>query len=51
MSKDPAFLLYSGDFLNGTADMEPEEVGVYIRLLCYQHSLPTSLSDSLSDRI
>ena len=37
MSKDPAFLLYSGDFLNGTADMEPEEVGVYIRLLCYQH--------------
>lgn len=37
MAKDPAFLLYSKDWLEGTAEMRPEEKGVYIDLLCYQH--------------
>lgn len=34
---DPAFLLYSKDWLQGTAQMTPEEKGVYIDLLCHQH--------------
>jgi len=34
--RKPAFQFYPQDFLVGTADMEPEEVGAYIRLLCYQ---------------
>jgi len=34
--KAPAFQLYAGDFLVGTAMMTAEEVGGYIRLLCYQ---------------
>lgn len=44
MDKDPAFLFYSKDWLTGTADMMPDEKGVYIDLLCYQHQkggLPT----------
>lgn len=44
MSKDPAFLMYSKDWLEGTMEMLPEEKGVYIDLLCHQHqkgSLPT----------
>ena len=43
MTKDPAFLFYSGDFLNGVLDMTMEERGMYITLLCLQHqkgSLP-----------
>jgi uncharacterized protein YdaU (DUF1376 family) len=36
MSTPPAFQFYPQDFLVGTADMTPEEVGAYIRLLCYQ---------------
>jgi uncharacterized protein YdaU (DUF1376 family) len=35
--KDPAFLFYSADFLIGCADLTNEEVGFYIKLLCYQH--------------
>lgn len=35
--KDPAFLFYSSDFLTGTALLTHEEVGKYIRLLCYMH--------------
>lgn len=41
--KDPAFLFYSKDWLEGTAEMTPEEKGVYIDLLAHQHqkgSLP-----------
>lgn len=34
---DPAFLLYSKDFLCSTSHMTPAEIGVYIRLLCFQH--------------
>lgn len=37
MAKDPAFLFYSKDWLEGTADLLPNEKGVYIDLLCYQH--------------
>tara|TARA_R110002012_G_scaffold69193_4_gene179208 strand:+ start:2427 stop:3122 length:696 start_codon:yes stop_codon:yes gene_type:complete len=37
MSKDPAFLMYSSDFLTGTSDLTDEEVGQYIKLLCLQH--------------
>jgi uncharacterized protein YdaU (DUF1376 family) len=43
MSKDPAFLFYSKDWIEGTAEMLPEEKGVYIDLLAHQHqsgSLP-----------
>lgn len=35
--KDPAFLLYSSDFLTGTFDLTMEERGQYITLLCLQH--------------
>lgn len=38
MKASPAFQFYPHDFLIGTADMSPEEVGAYIRLLCYQWS-------------
>jgi hypothetical protein len=37
MSKDPAFLFYSNDFLTGTYLMSDEQVGKYIRILCLQH--------------
>ncbi len=37
MSKDPAFLFYSSDFLTGTMFLSDEQVGKYIRLLCVQH--------------
>lgn len=43
MSKDPAFLMYSKDWLEGTAEFMPDEKGVFIDLLCHQHqkgSLP-----------
>ncbi len=35
--KDPAVLLYTSDFLTGVMDMDMEERGQYITLLCYQH--------------
>lgn len=34
--KAPAFQFYADDFIGGTVDMSAEEVGAYIRLLCYQ---------------
>jgi len=37
MSKDPAFLFYTSDFLTGTIFMTNEQVGIYIKLLCAQH--------------
>ena len=37
MSKDPAVLFYTSDFLTGTMTMTNEQVGMYIRLLCLQH--------------
>lgn len=43
MAKDPAFLFYPKDWIEGTGEMMPDEKGIYIDLLCYQHqrgSLP-----------
>ena len=37
MSKDPAFLFYTSDFLTGTLTMTDDQVGKFIRLLCLQH--------------
>jgi len=37
MSKDPAFPLFTQDFLVGTMFLTDAEVGVYMRLLCIQH--------------
>lgn len=37
MTKDPAFLMYSSDFITGTSDLTDQEVGQYIKLLCLQH--------------
>lgn len=37
MSKDPAVLFYTSDFLTGTAYFTDEQRGQYIRLLCEQH--------------
>lgn len=36
--KPPAFQFYADDFLAGTFAMTDEEVGQYIRMLCYQWS-------------
>ena len=35
--KSPSFSFYSSDFLIGCADLTHEEIGMYIKLLCYQH--------------
>jgi len=43
MAKDPAFLFYPKDWIEGTLEMLPNEKGVYIDLLAHQHqkgSLP-----------
>lgn len=37
MSKDPAILFYTSDFLAGTFTMSDDHVGKYIKLLCLQH--------------
>lgn len=37
MSKDPAFLFYTNDFLSGTQFFTDEQVGKYLRLLMAQH--------------
>lgn len=45
--KDPAFLFYSKDWIEGTAEMTSEEKGVYIDLLAHQHQkgdLPLELN-------
>jgi hypothetical protein len=46
MNKDPAFLMYSNDFLSGMADLTMEERGQYITMILLQHqkgSLSTKL--------
>ena len=46
MSKDPALLVYTKDFLEGTADLSAEEFGAYTRLIFHQHQrcyLPTQI--------
>ena len=35
--RDPAFLFYPSDFITGTLELTDEEVGQYIKTLCYQH--------------
>lgn len=35
--KDPAILFYTSDFLTGVSLLSNEQVGKYIKLLCYQH--------------
>lgn len=35
--KDPAFLFYSKDWIEGTAELMPDEKGVFIDLLAHQH--------------
>lgn len=35
--KEPAFPLYSQDFIIGCADLKWQDIGKYITLLCYQH--------------
>lgn len=37
MSKDPAVLFYTSDFISGTITMTDEQRGKYILLLCIQH--------------
>lgn len=37
MTKDPAFLFYSSDFLTGVSDLTMVERGQFITLLCLQH--------------
>lgn len=37
MGKDPAVLLYTGDFLSATQGLTLEEIGQFIKLLCVQH--------------
>lgn len=44
MSKDPAFLFYSSDFLAGVSDLTMEERGQFITLLCIQHQKSGRLS-------
>lgn len=44
--KDPAFLFYPLDWLQGTASLFPAEKAIYIDLLCHQHqdgSIPNDL--------
>jgi len=36
MSKDPAFLFYTSDFLTGTMFMDFEQKGAYITIMCLQ---------------
>ena len=36
MGKAPAFQLYAADFVMGTNEMDPAEVGCYVRMLCHQ---------------
>lgn len=47
MTKDPAFLFYSKDWLEGTAEYMPDEKGVYIDLLCHQHQKGSLPSDTV----
>lgn len=50
--KSPAFQFYPDDFIGGTMGMSTEDVGAYIRLLCYQWgngSIP--LQKAVIDRI
>ncbi len=45
--KDPAFLLYSKDFYEGTRTMLPEERACYMDLLIYQHQHNGVIPDNI----
>jgi uncharacterized protein YdaU (DUF1376 family) len=45
--KDPAFLMYSKDWIDGTAELSPCAKGVFIDLLCYQHQRGTLPNDMM----
>lgn len=47
MAKDPAFLMYSKDWIEGTAELSVSAKGVYIDLLCYQHQKGNLPTDSI----
>lgn len=47
MPKDPAFLFYPKDWLEGTAELLPNEKGVYIDLLAHQHQKKDLPNDTL----
>jgi hypothetical protein len=47
MSKDPAFLFYPKDWLEGTAELLPSEKGLFIDLLCHQHQKGSIPSDTI----
>ena len=49
-NRDPAFLFYSSDFITGTIELTDEEVGQYIKMMCYQHQ-KGHLSDELIKRL
>jgi len=49
MSKDPAFLLYPQDFLVGTMTFSHEQVGKYVRMLCFQHQSGHLSEDDMLD--
>ena len=49
--KNPAILLYTADFLIGTASFTDEEVGQYARALFYQHQEGGYLSDDFINRM
>jgi len=47
MGKDPAFMFYPKDWITGTADLMPDEKGVYIDLLAHQHQRNTLPNDTI----
>ena len=49
--QNPAILLYTADFLIGTASFTDEEVGQYARALFYQHQENGYLSDDFINRM
>jgi hypothetical protein len=49
MSKDPAVLFYTSDFLTGTFTMNYEQRGKYITLLCLQHQQGFLTEDDLKN--
>jgi uncharacterized protein YdaU (DUF1376 family) len=46
--KPPAFQFYPDDFIGGTCDLSAQDVGAYIRLLCYQWSRGSIPIDDLT---
>ena len=47
MSKDPAVLFYTSDFISGTLTMSDEQRGKYILLLCLQHQQGSLSKDDM----